>query len=198
MTWVLHCHTTPSYQVFEGMYWQVYSDKGRFIQPQSTSIVVLLVLVMCYLLSSLGAGVDAVCCLSLYIRSISGDFSALGNFFSFALVSPLLSLRTPETEQFFHRHVFFFVGREFVSSSLMTYARVRGVFARRALFLFGYAMVSSCPWALRRHAVLLRGCKVMVHIPVLVYFLIKEGSIERDDLRHMLMEPLDEGKILCL
>jgi hypothetical protein len=33
MTWVLYYHTTPACQVVEGMYWQVYSDKGRFIQP---------------------------------------------------------------------------------------------------------------------------------------------------------------------
>jgi hypothetical protein len=65
MTWVLSCHTTPAYHVVEGMDWQVYSDKGRFIQPQSISTVVLLVSLVRLPPFCLGAGVDAVCCLSL-------------------------------------------------------------------------------------------------------------------------------------
>src|SRR5262245_25369990 len=89
MTWVLYCHTIPSYQVVEGVYWQGYSDKGRFMQPQNMSTVVLLVFVMCFppFISALGAGVDTVCGLSLYRRLVSDDFSSEHDFFPLVVVS---------------------------------------------------------------------------------------------------------------
>jgi len=51
--------------------------------------VLLLVLVVCFPPSALGIRVDAVFCLSLYIRIISWDFSAVRDFFRLCWSRPL-------------------------------------------------------------------------------------------------------------
>ena len=47
MTWVLHCHITPHTELSRVCTGRSTVTKSRLIQPQNTSTVVLLVLVMC-------------------------------------------------------------------------------------------------------------------------------------------------------